>query len=105
MMDFLIEPVRKFVTAMNEKGIPLPMLRVNGKASFTATMTFISFNTALLGQIGKVTKVIGEVDLTQANYLFLICLGAYLGRRMQRSEKGAVELSGSEEAEGSKDGK
>lgn len=101
-MEYLTEKVRNFINAMNERGIPLPMLRINGKATFTGTMTFIAFNTALLGQIGKVTKVIGEVDLTQANYLFLICLGAYLGRRMQRSEKGAVELAGSEGSEESK---
>src|SRR5690606_13172003 len=78
LMEYLTEKVRNFINAMNERGIPLPMLRINGKATFTGTMTFIAFNTALLGQIGKVTKVIGEVDLTQANYLFLICLGAYL---------------------------
>lgn len=67
---------------MNELGIPIPILRINGVPTFTGTMTFISFNTALLGQIGKVTKLIGEVDLTQANYLFLICLGAYLGNKV-----------------------
>lgn len=88
----MIEKIKKILTFMNEKGIPLPMIKADGKASFTATMTFISFNTALFGQIGKVTKFIGEVDLSQANYLFLICLGAYLGRRMQKDDKGVVVL-------------
>lgn len=73
---------------LNDKGIPLPLIKINGKPTFTGTLTFISFNTALLGQIGKVANLLGPVDLTQANYLFLICLGAYLGRRIQDNGKG-----------------
>jgi len=84
-LQVIIQKIKEFVIKLNEIGVPLPMLRdpKTDKASFTMTLTFISFNTALLGQIGKVTKYLGEVDLTQANYLFLICLGAYLGRKMQ----------------------
>lgn len=77
----MIEWAKKLIAQMNEAGIPLPVFRINGKPTLTGTMTVISFNTALLGQIGKVTKLLGEVDLTQANYLFLICLGAYLGNK------------------------
>lgn len=77
-----MEQIKSLIRKMNERGIPLPMIRVDGKPSITATFAFISFNTALLGQIGKVTKIIGEVDLTSANYLFFGCLAAYLGRRM-----------------------
>lgn len=82
-----VEKLKEFVNSLNQKGLPLPMLRdpKTGQASVTLTMVFISFNTALLGQIGKVAKLIGEVDLSQANYLFLMCLGAYLGRKMQGS--------------------
>jgi hypothetical protein len=72
---------------MNEKGIPLPMIRVNGNPSITATFAFISFNTALFGQIGKVTSLIGNVDLDAANYLFFGCLFAYLGRRFTAEGK------------------
>ena len=68
---------------MNGYGIPLPLLRINGAPTLTGTMVFISFNTALLGQIGKISHILGEVDLTQANYLFGICLAAYLGRKIQ----------------------
>jgi hypothetical protein len=66
---------------MNEKGLPLPMVRVNGKPSMTATFAWLSFNTALLGQIGKVTSVLGTVDLSSANYLFFGCLAAHLGNK------------------------
>lgn len=72
---------------MNESGIPLPMIRVDGKASLTATFAFISFNTALFGQLGKFSGFVNGVDLTSANYLFLMTLGAYLGRRLQDDPK------------------
>jgi len=91
MFDWL----KNLINAMNERGIPLPMIRVNENPSLTATMVFLSFNTALLGQLGKVTKFLGEVDLSQANYLLLICLGAYLGRTFQKKGK-EVTLSAEE---------
>lgn len=80
----------KLFVDMNKKGVPIPLIRVNGKASFTATMTVIAFHTALFGQIGKVTKIIGDVDLSAATYLFGICLGAYLGRQIQGVKNGKV---------------
>ncbi len=81
---------------MNEAGIPMPMIRVNGQPSITATFAFISFNTALLGQIGKVTKLLGPVDLDAANYLFFGCLAAYLGRRMTGDGK-TINIKGKDE--------
>lgn len=72
---------------MNEAGVPLPMIRVDGKPTLTGTLVFLSFNTALLGQLGKMSKILGTVDLSQANTLFGICLAAYLGRRMQGNGK------------------
>ena len=86
-----MEKIKQFIQKINERGIPLPLLRINGVPTFTGTMTFICFNTCLLGQFIKVAKVLGEIDLTQANYLFLMCLGTYLGRRMQTSGK-QIEL-------------
>jgi len=87
----VIDKIKAFITKMNEHGIPLPMIRVDGKPSITATFAFISFNTALFGQIGKITKVLGPVDLDAANYLFFGCLFAYLGRRMT-ADKGKIEV-------------
>lgn len=80
-----VSKLKNFVNRLNQQGVPLPMLRdpKTGLASMTATLVFLSFNTALLGQLGKVTNLFGGVDLTQANYLFLLSLGAYLGRRFQ----------------------
>jgi hypothetical protein len=91
-----VEKLKKLFKKMNQYGIPLPMIRVDGKPSITATFAFISFNTALLGQIGKVTKILGTVDLDAANYLFFGCLFAYLGRRMT-ADKGKIEFNKEEE--------
>ena len=108
-MDFkpVFQKIKEFVNKLNEAGVPAPMLRdpSTGKGSVTLTMTVISFNTALLGQIGKITNFLGSVDLTQANYLFLICLGAYLGRRMQSDAgKKTTTLEAPEEAKDEKQG-
>lgn len=94
----MLDKFKEFVKTLNEYGVPLPMLRIDGKPTFTGTMVFISFNTALLGQIGKVTNLLGPVDLTQANYLFLIALGAYLGRKIQGS-KDKVEIESTQDSE------
>lgn len=85
MLKIIMERLRALILKMNELGIPIPVMRdpATGKGSVTLTMTFISFNTALLGQAGKLAGLLGGIDLSQANYLFLMCLGAYLGRRMQ----------------------
>lgn len=85
------EKIKYFIQKLNENGIPIPLVSINGKPTFTGTLAFISFNTALLGQIGKVTKLIGEVDLTQANYLFLICLGSYLGNKVVGKDNISIE--------------
>jgi hypothetical protein len=88
----MLEKLKQLVNSMNSKGIPIPMVRDSktGLASMTATMSVISFSTALLGQAGKIAGFLGGVDLSQANYLFLICIGAYLGRKMQGTGKDAT---------------
>lgn len=90
------ERINKLIERWNSQGIRIPMIRTEGKPSLTATFAFISFNFALLGQIGKVTRIIGEVDTSAANYLFFGCLAAYLGRRMSGDGK-KVEISGTSE--------
>jgi hypothetical protein len=80
-----LSKIKDMISKMNTLGIPLPVIRdpKTGVGSITATLVFLSFNTALLGQIGKVSKVLGDVDLSQANVLFGVALAAYLGRKMQ----------------------
>lgn len=91
-----MEKLKELFRKMNEQGIPLPMVRVDGKPSITATFAFISFNTALFGQIGKLAKILGPVDLSAANYLFFGCLAAYLGRRLTGDGKNVTIDKGDE---------
>lgn len=94
------EKLKKIIQKLNKNGIALPMVRdpKTGEGSVTLTLVFMSFNTALVGQIGKISGLLGGIDLNQANYLFLMCLGAYLGRRIQGDGK-KIEM------DGDKDGK
>jgi hypothetical protein len=84
-----MEKLKELFRKMNEAGVPLPMLRdpVTGKASVTLTMMVLSFNTALLGQIGKLTNFLGDVDMTSAMSLFVATSALYLGRKLQNNGK------------------
>lgn len=93
----LIGKAKEFINKLNEVGIPIPLIRLDGKPSFTGTMVALSFLTALGGQLGKLSAFLGDVDLAQANYLFMICLGAYLGRKMQKTDKGVILTDKKEE--------
>lgn len=89
------EKIKLIIEKFNKYGIPFPTIRdpKTGEGSITLTLVFISFNTALIGQAGKIAGILGGIDLTQANYLFLMCLGAYLGRKMQGDGK-KVDIEG-----------
>lgn len=96
----LYDKMKEVVDKFNKLGIPVPMVRdpKTGEGSVTLTLVFISFNTALIGQAGKIAGILGGIDLTQANYLFLMCLGAYLGRKMQGDGK-KVDIEGDKKDE------
>lgn len=96
------------VNSMNEKGIPVPIARANGKASVTATMVMISFAMCVIPTVVMVatvlTKLAGVFTLNAENQvqlmnafsssiqLYIASLGAYLGRGMQRGKDGAVTM-------------
>lgn len=114
-MDKVISWWADFVAKMNEQGIPLPMLRTNGKASVTGTMVIISFALCVLPtliMIGTViTKLTGIFTLNDGNQaqlmnafsssiqLLIASLGAYLGRGIQRGADGKVIVEKSSEPE------
>lgn len=78
--------IKDIIKKFNEFGVPLPLLRIDGKASFTATMTFIAFNACLIGQSGKLAGYFGGIDQSQSVYLFIVCIGSYLGRKLQTKD-------------------
>ena len=92
----------KIVKNANEKGVPLPMIRADGKASLSATFTFIAFNTWLISVMGKFAGFFGGVDSGQCFQMFIACAGLYWGRKFQ-SDGNKVELGGKES--GNEEGK
>lgn len=84
-----MEKLKELIRKSNELGLPLPLLRDcrTGKASVTMTMMIISFNVTIFGLIGKITKIIGDVDNTSAMSLFVATSALYLGRKLQKDDK------------------
>lgn len=78
--------VKEFVLKLNEKGIPLPLLRIEGKASLSATFAFISFNIWVISVVGKWSGYLGGVDSGQCLQMFLACAGLYWGRKFQKGD-------------------
>lgn len=85
-LDEILKSMRKAAGDMNEKGLPLPLLRDNktGKGSYTLTMFWVSFNIAIITLVGKVTKVLGEVDYSNVLWLLGITGGFYMGRKFKK---------------------
>lgn len=94
----MINKIKQFIFNLNEKGVPLPFVRDPGtdQPSATLTMMIISFAIAAGGLMGKFAKVLGDVDVSGANYLFLTAAGLYLGRRINSDGK-KTEISSKEE--------
>lgn len=114
-MDKLIEWWKNLVNSMNEKGIPIPMVRVNGKASVTGTMVIVSFFLCTVPTLLMIATVIAKLgglfEITKANedqlmnafssaiQLLIASLGGYLGRGMQRGSDGKVSIDKSDNKE------
>jgi len=83
-MNKFVEKLKTFILSLNERGVPVPLARDPDKdgPSVTLTMMLIASCIAAGGLVGKFTKVLGEVDVSGANYLFLTASGLYLGRKM-----------------------
>lgn len=88
-MNNFVEKIKQFVFDLNEKGVPIPLVRDpnTDSPSVTMTMMIISFMIAAGGLIGKFANILGAVDTSGANYLFLTAAGLYLGRRMSSDGK------------------
>lgn len=84
----------EFVDAGNMKGVPVPMVRdpKKGRGSVSLTLVFISFNLVLFGTLGKFTNLVGDVDLTNALWLFGVCASLYWGRSFKGDKDGNIEL-------------
>ena len=112
-MAKVIEWWMGFVSKMNAQGVPIPFIRVNGKASLTGTLVVVSglmMTVPILIMIGTVlTKLTGTFTLNDSNQaqlmnafsasiqMHIAALGAYLGRGMQRGSDGKLSVDKSAE--------
>lgn len=77
----------EIVRGANERGIPLPLIRIDGKPTFSGTLTFISFNIWVISVIGKLAGSLGGMNPDQCLNMFLACAGLYWGRKFQKDDK------------------
>lgn len=82
----------EIVRAANERGIPLPMLKIDGKPTFSGTLTFLAFNIWILSVVGKAAGALGGMNPDQCLNMFLACAGLYWGRKFQQSDAGKGSL-------------
>lgn len=80
--------------------MPIPLFRDpnSDSPSVTMTMMVVSFMIAAGGLIGKFANILGPVDTSGANYLFLTAAGLYLGRRISSDGK-KTEIESNEKKE------
>lgn len=99
-MKNLIEKWKQFVSDMNSKGIPVPMIRdPKTGASVSLTMVFLSFNIWVVSIVGKAAGALGGIDPSQTLNMFMVCAGLYFGRKFQKDEKGGMTVEGKDSPE------
>lgn len=84
---------------LNEKGIPIPLIRDPklGQGSVSLTLVFLSFNMWLLSVIGKIAGHLGGVNTNDCLNMFLACAGLYWGRKFQQSDSGKGSIGNKDE--------
>ena len=95
ILNLFYEAVKKLVDESNSRGVPVPLIRdpKTGMGSVSLTLVFLSFNVVLAGLIGKITKFLGDVDMTNSLWLFGICTSLYFGRTFSKSKDGEIKLT------------
>lgn len=90
---------KKFANDCNSRGIPLPLARdpKTNAGSVSLTMMLISFVMVLIGLIGKYSKMLEGVDVSQSLNLFIATSALYFGRKLTRDAKGSVVEAASNE--------
>jgi hypothetical protein len=82
----MLEKIKNWLLKANSDGISIPLLKdpKTGQGSYTLTMYFISFNLATFLLLGKVTKLVGDVDYNNVLWLYGMSSSIYLGRAWQK---------------------
>lgn len=109
-LNDVLEKWKKFVSDMNEKGVPLPMARDPKTKMGSVTLSLVVFSAGLCGLAilfmlaGALAKLTGFLVLNadtiaqikaafDSGFQFLIAsLSAYLGRKFQKDSKGDITV-------------
>lgn len=75
---------------MNAKGVPIPLIRLDGKPTFSGTLVLISFCIWIVSIVGKWAGKLGGIDSGQCMEMFGVCCGLYWGRGFQKNDKGVI---------------
>lgn len=93
----ILKQWKSFVASMNEKGLPIPMVRdpKTGRGDVALTLVVISSIWVQVGLLNKLSNFFGDVDMAQALNWFYACAGLYWARKMSSDGKGKNELGDS----------
>lgn len=77
------------VNDLNSKGIPLPMVRdpKSGKGSVALTLVVISSFMVVASLIGKFSRVLEGIDISNALQFFYASSGLYWARKLNSDKK------------------
>ncbi len=94
----MFEKWKQFVSDMNSKGVPVPMIRdgKSGRGSVSLTLVFVSFNVWLVSIVGKASGALGGMDPSQTLNMFMVCSGLYFGRKFQKDKDGNMTVEAKE---------
>jgi hypothetical protein len=81
----MLDKIKEKMKYLNERGFPIPLLRdpKTDMGSVTLTLLFISSNVVLVSLLNSFANIFKGVDTSNSISFFVICLGGYLGRRLQ----------------------
>lgn len=84
----LLDKWKKFVVTMNEKGVPMPMVRdpKTQLGSVSLTLLFLASIWVQLGLLGKFSAWFQGVNLDQALQFFYATSALYFGRQWQAKD-------------------
>lgn len=88
-MAKFLEYWKKFISKMNELGIPLPTIRdpKTGMGSVSLTLVFSSSLLVTVGIIGKWAGFLGGIDLNYAMQFLWTACTLYFGRKVGFNSK------------------
>jgi len=99
----LVSKWKEFVEKMNDKGIPLPMVRDPQTLEGSVSLTLVCMSSFLVvvGIVGKASGLIGGIDMNSAFNFFYASTTLYFGHSWVHKEPSATVVA-KEEAKAAK---